>query len=578
MNCKRIKTGLFVMILCIMTVLMCPGASVFAKSKKAGNIYRFDKEKITLYTGWDSYLCDVVGTGEEYDISYYSDDNEIAVISPEGEIFPVSEGSTTVFADVTEGDKTTTCSMKVTVKAPYSKLADSTDVMTLNDTFRFKLKRYGHEEPVTWTLQGEGYAEIIAEGATDCIIKTLKPGKVTLTASCMGETFTTDIKIYNGEGTLFIINPDSEPYNSNYVKYGTYNSKTKGYYLLRSYLERLNTLKGGVLVLQKGTYTVTNSLCIPSNTTIILEDGATIKKTDDTGSKSLTATASLFQTVSYTNASKEGVFKGYNGEHDIQILGEGRACIDLNNIMCQGIVSAHCKNLTISGISFFNMNTYHFIELDASCNVHITNNFFYGASESQTTRKEAINIDTPDKATGGFHQLWTSYDKTPNKDIYITDNIFYEVECGIATHKYSEGSAHKNINILRNTFFDIKTYAIRCMNWDKPVIKENCFIYSEVPELELVSIIVNGSVNPMITENRFENTVRPVSFYHWRNTGYGKEYSPIYNKLDTAYADALKKNYLKNSTNTYYEYYNVLDDFEEETLDIYFMNGYPTEK
>ena len=197
MNCKRIKTGLFVMILCIMTVLMCPGASVFAKSKKAGNIYRFDKEKITLYTGWDSYLCDVVGTGEEYDIIYYSDDNEIAVISPEGEIFPVSEGSTTVFADVTEGDKTTTCSMKVTVKAPYSKLADSTDVMTLNDTFRFKLKRYGHEEPVTWTLQGEGYAEITAEGATDCIIKTLKPGKVTLTASCMGETFTTDIKISN---------------------------------------------------------------------------------------------------------------------------------------------------------------------------------------------------------------------------------------------------------------------------------------------------------------------------------------------------------------------------------------------
>ena len=115
------------------------------------------------------------------------------------------------------------------------------------------------------------------------------------------------------------------------------------------------------------------------------------------------------------------------------------------------------------------------------------------------------------------------------------------------------------------------------MNWDKPVIKDNCFIYSEPPELELVSIIVNGTVNPLITENRFENTMRPVSFYHWRNTGYGKEYSPIYNKLDASYADALKKNYLKNSYNNYYEYYTVLDDFEEDTLEIYLMNGYPTE-
>ena len=515
--------------------------------------------------------------GEEYEISYRSDDEDIAVVTNEGEIIPVSEGSTDIYADITENGKTSSCSMKVTVKAPYSKLTEYTESVTQNGSYLFKLKRYGHEEPVTWTLEGEGLAEIEADGAAGCILKTINPGNVVLTATCMDEIFSVNIKIYNGEGALFIINPDSEPYNSNYVKYGTYNNKTKGYYLLRSYLERLNTLKGGVLVLQKGTYTVTNSLCIPSNTTIVLEDGAIIKKTDDTGTKSLTATASLFQTVSYTNAAKEGVFKGYNGEHDIRILGEGSACIDLNNIMCQGIVSAHCKNLTISGITFLNMNTYHFIEVDACCNVHITNNFFYGASESQTTRKEAINIDTPDKATGGFHQLWTSYDKTPNKDIYITDNIFYEVECGIATHKYSEGSAHKNINILRNTFFDIKTYAIRCMNWDKPVIKENCFIYSEVPELELISIIVNGSVNPLITENRFENTVRPVSFYHWKNTGYGKEYSPIYNKLDTAYADALKKNYLKNSTNTYYEYYNVLDDFEEDTLDIYFMNGYPSE-
>ena len=33
----------------------------------------------------------------------------------------------------------------------------------------------------------------------------------------------------------------------------------------------------------------------------------------------------------------------------------------------------------------------------------------------------------------------------------------------------------------------------------------------------------------------------------------------------------------ENQYNNYYEYYTVLDDFEEDTLEIYLMNGYPTE-
>ena len=538
------------------------------------NPYSFDRSSKTLYVGWKSYLSDINGIGETAEIVYRSDDEEIATISEEGEIFPVSAGKTTVYADITENDNSYTCSMAVTVRNPYSKAAESTDVMTLNSSLTFGIKRYGHEEPVFWELKGEPLAVIEAVTPTECTIKAYAAGYITLVAQCGEDSFSFNVKIYNGEGELFILTPDSEPYNGNYVKYGTYNKKTKGYYLLRSYLERLNTLKGGVLVLTKGTYTVTNTLCIPSNTTIILEDGAVIKKSDDTGTKSLTATASLFQTVSFTNAAKEGVFSKYNGEHDIKILGEGKACIDMNSVVCQGVISCHCNRLTISGITFKNMNTYHFIELDASKDVTISNNYFFGSTESTTSRKEAINLDTPDTVTNGFHQYWTSYDKTPDKNIYITDNVFCNVECGVGTHKYTYDSPHENVNILRNTFIDCNTYAIRCMNWDKPVIKDNGFIYSVTPENSEISIIVNGAVNPLITENRFENITTPVSFYHWRNTGYGKEYDPIYNNLDSDYATALTKNYLVNVTNHYYEFYPILDDFEEENLKTYAIDAY----
>ena len=445
--------------------------------------------------------------------------------------------------------------------------------MTCDSTFIFKLERFGHNEPVSWTLSGEGFAEIEAVSATDCQIHTIRSGDVIITAECNGESFSQNIHIYEGTGELFIISPSSDPYNVNYKKYSTYNKKTKGYYLLRSYLERLNTLKGGVLVLSKGTYSVTNTLCIPSNTTIILEDGAKILKTNDTGTTSLEATASLFQTVSYTNASKEGVFKKYNGEHDISILGKGEATIDLNGIQCQGIVAAHCKNLTISGISFKNMNTYHFIELAGNANVTISGNYFYGFSESKTTRKEAINIDTPDKETHGFSQYWTSYDKTANKNVYITDNVFYNLECGIGTHKYSEGHAHKNVNILRNTFIDSSTYSIRCMNWDNPVIKDNVFTYTVPSEYAEIAIILNGVKDPEVYDNLFDNLQTPISFYHWQNTGYGKNYAPIYNELSQKSMELLQQNTLTNVLNPYFEYYITLGDYSDASLEIHLIEG-----
>ncbi|MBO4510370.1 MAG: right-handed parallel beta-helix repeat-containing protein, partial [Lachnospiraceae bacterium] len=252
-----------------------------------------------------------------------------------------------------------------------------------------------------------------------------------------------------------------------------------------------------------------------------------------------------------------------------QILGEGAATIDLNNVACQGIAAAHCNRLTISGISFKNMNTYHFIELAGNANVNISGNYFYGYSASKTTRKEAINLDTPDAETHGFNQYWTSLDKTANKNVVISDNVFFNVECGIGTHKYSEGHPHKNISILKNTFIDSATYSIRCMNWENPTIRDNSFIYSAPSEIAEITVILNGVKDPIITGNRFENLETPISFYHWKNSGYGKDYAPIYNEVSELCMTLLKTNYLVNVTNPYFEYYRELDDYSEDNLELH---------
>ena len=127
------------------------------------------------------------------------------------------------------------------------------------------------------------------------------------------------------------------------------------------------------------------------------------------------------------------------------------------------------------------------------------------------------------------------------------------------------------------------------MNWDTPVIKDNGFINTSsldfenttavtsktfVPEEQQTTIVVNGTINPLITENRFENINTPVSFYHWKNSGYGKDYDPIYNELDSSYATALTKNYLVNVTNHYYEFYPIFNDYDEDTLELYAIDAY----
>lgn len=75
----------------------------------------------------------------------------------------------------------------------------------------------------------------------------------------------------------YTISPNSAVYKENYKNASAYNSTTKQYFLIRSYLEMLEKKGGGKLILKKGTYKISNVLYIPSNVTIELKDGVTFK-------------------------------------------------------------------------------------------------------------------------------------------------------------------------------------------------------------------------------------------------------------------------------------------------------------
>ncbi|MBP5330614.1 MAG: right-handed parallel beta-helix repeat-containing protein [Lachnospiraceae bacterium] len=528
------------------------------------------KSAITLYAGWKGCEIAIKNLDEEDTVTYESTKEKVATVDEEGYITPIKKGSTKIKITITDPDgHKYNLKLSVNVKKPYSEVTDSNDVITTNGDFTFRLKRYGHEESVKWSLKGSQYASVEAISDTDCVVTGIAPGEAELTVTCGKFTETFKIDVYEGTGTAFRITEEKRPYKDYFTGRSEYNEYTKDYYVVRSYLERLSTLGGGMLIFAAGTYHFTNTLCIPSNTTILIEDGATLVKTDYTGDPWIEPTQSLFQTVSYSHTQTK--FSEYNGEHDITIIGQGSATIDLNFVKSIALTAAHCQRLTVKGISFKNLNSLHFIELDASKDVEISGNVFSGCVPSPTQRKEAINIDTPDEETNGFKQGWTSYDCTPNLNVTISDNVFENLETAIGTHKYSEGMYHTNIVIKNNTFVDVTSYVVRMMNWKDCVVSDNYFMLRErADESKTVNaVILNGAVNPTVTGNLFDNFTTAIKAAHWKNSGSGKIYAETYNKLSKKNLNAMKKNKVVDCTNNYFEVYTVFGDNTDQNLKTY---------
>ncbi|HWI48009.1 MAG TPA: right-handed parallel beta-helix repeat-containing protein [Rummeliibacillus sp.] len=353
----------------------------------------------------------------------------------------------------------------------------------------------------------------------------------------------------------YTVTTKTKTLDSKMTKFSTYNSNTKTYYMLRSYLEQLEKTGGGKLILKKGTYTVTNALYVPSNVTIQLEDGVTIVKGTDTGTEKMLPSNSIFQFIRPSKAQKEHVYGKFEGEKNIQLIGKGTATIDVNyDLKTLGIVMGHNQNITIDHVQFKNMNGGHFIELDASNHVVIKNSSFTSSLHMDEHDKEGINLDTPDLATQGFTHNWSKYDKQANNDVVITNNVFDGLDRAIGTHKYSEGSLHNNVVIRDNTILNMRSDAIRVMNWSNPIIENNTITNigdKSNPYDTTRGILLSGVSNPTIQKNTFIEVPRAMQFMVWENTGPGSEYKPIYNKLSEENKKTLQNNVITSGTENY---------------------------
>lgn len=366
-------------------------------------------------------------------------------------------------------------------------------------------------------------------------------------------------------GKVYRITTRTKPCDGS-AKYSTYNKYTKHYYTLLSYLKKLEKEGGGTLELSRGTYTITNTLYVPSNVTIKLKDGVKIVKGKKTGTSKFSASKSIFQFCGYSKSSKKGVYKKYNGESNISLIGEGTVTINMNyDKDAVGIMMCHNRNIKITGITFQNMYSGHFIEMDASNTVIVKNCTFKNHKDSENNNKEAINLDTPDRNTNGFHADWSSYDKTANENVTISNCSFMNLERSIGTHKYSQNKLHTNIKILNNTITNCDQDAIRVMNWKEPIIKENTITNVGNKKAGLRAILMSGVINPQISGNVFKKVSRPMQIIPWKNTGDGEEYDIIYNYISDACIEIMKNNTLIDGDEYFIRFSKEYNEYKNNT-------------
>ena len=409
---------------------------------------------------------------------------------------------------------------------------------TINVGDKLNLNISGTTKKVRWSSSKKSVASVSKKG----VVTPKKKGSATITATVGSKKLKCKIKVR----TVYTISKKSKLIDVGSNRYSTYgsayvNSYTKDWYLFRCYLEKLQNSGGGTLVVKKGTYNITNTICIPSNVNIIFMNGVVINKTTNTHTSKFKSGLTLFEFVPSNKYNTKNWCSKYNGVHDSKLIGKGKVKVNLNDVLYSvGITMCHNKNISISGLSFSNIKESHFIELDASKNVQITNCSF-SKMKGENYNREAINIDTPDDKTGGFSKTWAKNDKTPNADITISGCDFSDLYVAIGTHQYSQNGStniyHTNINIKNCKISNTEKYGISALNWKDAKITNTTFT-----SCKNIGIYGAGAIDPFISDNTFNSIDTAIRITH-STRSYSTTYSIISDNLLNI---AKTKNIFKN--------------------------------
>ena len=211
------------------------------------------------------------------------------------------------------------------------------------------------------------------------------------------------------------------------------------------------------IVIPKGTYSMTKSLIIGSNTHLYMEKGAVIRK-------DYTKPGCMLQNIATTGIG------GYGAAKNIIIEGgcfDGNVNYDMWNFT--NVRFAHMTNLLVKNVTFKgNLNAHH-LEFGGVRNVTVQGCDF--SDYHGEYLKEAIQFDMMNNSSlfPGFEP----YDDTTCKNVIIRKNNFHDVMRGIGSHSSTLGSYFTDFLIENNTFTNIGNCTILMQSYKNTTVSGN---------------------------------------------------------------------------------------------------------
>lgn len=207
-----------------------------------------------------------------------------------------------------------------------------------------------------------------------------------------------------------------------------------------------------------GTYTISKTLKIYSNTHLVLEDGATIIKGFAQG-------CMLRNTMQYGGG-------GYGADRNIVIEGgtwDGNTAEYGSVYSFSNIRIAHASNVAFRNVTVLNNKNGHHLEIGGVQGLTIDGCYFSGYTGSLL--KEAIQLDVMNCS-----ELFVDYapfDDTACDNVIIQNCTFRNIPRAIGSHSAVVGRYYTNVTIRNNSFDNISNICMVLYNYRKCTITDN---------------------------------------------------------------------------------------------------------
>lgn len=220
-----------------------------------------------------------------------------------------------------------------------------------------------------------------------------------------------------------------------------------------------------------GTYWLDTTLYIYSNTTIVADEAAVLKKMDNHNGKE-----SYGPMIENIIQNDKG---GYGNCHDIAIVGGVWDSIEVmkNSVGTESFRFIHCDAVTIKDAVICNVpDGSHLIVLAGTSNVLIDNCEFYGYGSGKTKEhKEAVQLDVVHDSVivPTMQETLVKWDDLPCKNVTISNCNFHDFSRAIGSHTAVKGVLHENVVISGNTITNMSDTAIKLFNYKNTTVENN---------------------------------------------------------------------------------------------------------